>query len=336
LRNPGYPPAVGGGIDEESIRVSASWVASMQAALVATLANPEWWAMALAAFLVRGGILVVILPLVSLPTPASLVTIFAPPLEALILGSPTVEGIALGALGISLVLAALALLALAGSWLELVLVREAATDDELDLGWVPRRVSAVTALGLRLAAHLPTLFALAYAFARLAVATRDELLEPGDPSVAMTARVLLRAPDALALVLVAWLVGETVGALAARRRAAGAGSGAALSGAVRRSFDRRGLPTLLLTTAVLLGFAIPFALAVGRAWEHLIGALSQNVSFVQMGAGLLLLVSTWVLGLALLGAALAWRATAWTVLASPSDSSDPEAAPTTAREGAPG
>jgi hypothetical protein len=308
----------------------------MQAALVVALAHPEWWAMALAAFLVRGGILVVILPLVSLPTPASLVTTFAPPLEALILGSPSVEGVVLGALGLAALLAALALLGMAGSWFELALVREAATDDELDLGWVPRRVSAAAALGLRLAAHLPTLVALAYAFARLVLATRDELLSPGDPSLALTARVLLRAPDAVAFVVVAWLVGETVGGLAARSRAAGAGTRAALLGSVRRVFDRRGLPTLLVTTAMLLGLAIPFTIAVGRASEHLVGALSQDVSVVQTGAGLLLLVSTWVLGLALLAAALAWRATAWTVLVAPALPTDGEAVPAPAPEGAPG
>jgi hypothetical protein len=307
----------------------------MRGALVATLAHPEWWALALAAFLVRGGILVVFLPLISLPTPASLITTFAPPLEALVLGSPSVQGIAVGVLGVSLVLAALALLALAGSWLELALVREAASDDELDLGWTPRGVSAVAALGLRLAAHLPTVVALAYGFARLAFATRDELLSPGDPSVALAARVLLRAPDAVAFVIVAWLVGEAVGGLAARRGAAGAGIGDALLGSVRRVFDRRGLPTLLVTSAVLLVFAIPFAIAVGRAWGHVIGALGQGVGPIQTGAALLLLVSTWVLGLALLGAVLAWRATAWTVLASPSHSGDPESIPAPAAEGAP-
>jgi hypothetical protein len=260
----------------------------------------------------------------------------APPLEALILGSPSVEGIVLGALGIALVLAALALLGTAGSWFELALVREAAIDDELELGWLPSRVSAVGALGLRLVAHLPTLLVLGYAAARLAFATRDELLSPGDPSLALTARVLLRAPDAVVLVVVAWLVGETVGGLAVRRRAAGAALREALAGSVRRTFDRRGVPTLLLTTAVLLGFAIAFTLAVGWAWEHLIAALGQGAGPAQTGAALLLLVSTWVLGLALLGAALAWRSTAWTVLASPPVSGDAAAVATPASEGAPG
>lgn len=316
--------------------MSASWGASMQAALVATLAHPEWWAMALAGFLVRGGLLVVVLPLVSLPTSASLTTMLAPPLEALILGRPSLEAVVLGTLGVTLALGALFLVGLAGSWLDLALVREAAADDELDLGWVPRRTSAAAALRLRLAAHLPTLLALGYGIARLAMATRDELLAPGDPAIAMAARVALRALDALAVVAVAWLLGETVGALAARRQAAGEPVREALIRSVRRVLDRRGLPTLLLTTAALLAMTVPFILAVGRAWEHVRSSLGHGLEPLQVAAALLLLVSTWVLGLALLGAALAWRATAWTVLASPPRPSDAEAVATPAPEGVPG
>ena len=43
----------------------------MWGALVASLSHPAWWAMALAAFLVRGGILLILLPIVSLPTTAT-------------------------------------------------------------------------------------------------------------------------------------------------------------------------------------------------------------------------------------------------------------------------
>ena len=316
--------------------MSASLGSSMQAALVAVLAHPEWWAIALAAFLVRGGLLLVVLPLVSLPTSASLTTLLAPPLEALILGRPSLDGVVLGTLAVSLVLGALFLAALAGSWFDLTLVREAAADDELDLGWEPRRLSAVAALGVRLAAHLPTLIALGYAGARLAIATRDELLAPGDPAVAMVARVVLRAPDALAIVAVAWLLGETVGALAARRRMAGAPVREALSRSFRQVLERRGLATLVLTTAVLLGLAVPFMLSVGRAWEHVVSSLGHSLEPTQVAAALLLLVSTWILGLALLGAALAWRATAWTVLVPPPRRSAEEAVAAPSHEAASG
>jgi len=58
-------------------------------------------------------------------------------------------------------------------------------------------------------------------------------------------------------------------------------------------------------------------LAAGRAWEHLRGYLLDGADTVQLWAALTLLVATWVLGLAVLGAGLAWRATAWTAEVTP-------------------
>src|SRR5215207_6413691 len=105
----------------------------MQAALVATLGRPAWWAMALAGFLVRGGILLVLLPIVILPTPAGLASLLAPTIESFAFGTLTPERIAL-------VLAAVATLfvmvggpGLAGAWLDMEQLREAAGDEDLEL-----------------------------------------------------------------------------------------------------------------------------------------------------------------------------------------------------------
>jgi len=56
---------------------------------------------------------------------------------------------------------------------------------------------------------------------------------------------------------------------------------------------------------------------VGRAAEHVRAYLLERADDVSLAAALLLLVTTWVLALAVLGAALAWRATAWTLEAAP-------------------
>jgi hypothetical protein len=284
----------------------------MRSALAATLGHPRWWALALAAFLVRGGILLVLLPIVSLPSAAAVATTIAPALEGLVLGSPSVAGLIVA---LAAALGAIALLVtagLAGSWLDLALVREAATDEDVDLGWSPLRASVRRAFGIRLAAHLPTVAALAYASVRVVVATYEEALSPGDPALPMAARVIQRAPDALLLVVIAWLVGETLGSLAARRASAGVPAWAALQASVRQLLGRRGLATFGLTSVTLLALALPFVLAVGRAWEHLRTYLLEGVDTVSIVAALVLLVATWILGLAILGAALAWRALAWT------------------------
>lgn len=293
--------------------ILGSWWASMRAALVATAAHPEWWVMALAAFLVRGGLIVAVLPIVSLPSTAALITTFAPPLEALVLGRPSLEGVAAGTLLIGLVGAGLAIAGATGAWLDLALVRAATEDDELELGWSARATSAWSAFGIRLVAHVPTFLALGYGAARIVGATYDELIGPGDLTVPVAVRVALRAPDAVALIGVAWLLGETIGPLAARRMAAGDRPGPAVPGSVRQALGGRGIATFLAANLPVLVVAIPFLVAVGSAWEHLRTYLDQGVGEVNLAAALLLLIASWVLGMAVLGAALTWRATAWTV-----------------------
>ena len=48
--------------------------AALSGALLVTLASPATWPLALAVFLLRGGLLVVVLPILILPTPAGSAT----------------------------------------------------------------------------------------------------------------------------------------------------------------------------------------------------------------------------------------------------------------------
>jgi hypothetical protein len=284
----------------------------MQTALLATLARPEWWAMALAAFLVRGGIVLIVLPILTVPTAAAVVSTLSPLAEAVVLGRPSLEGAVVGSAALLAVLTGLAAAGLAGAWLDLALVREATEDEDVDAGWRPIHASATEALAIRLTAHVPTLLALGYGFLRTLAVAYEEFTSPTDSGVQIVDRVLAREPDVVILVLLAWLGGEAVGSLAARRVAAGARPLPALLASVRQVLGLRGLATLAITSGVLLALLAPFALAVGRAWEHLRGYLLDGADAVQLWAALVLLVATWVLGLAIVGAGLAWRATAWT------------------------
>ncbi len=284
----------------------------MVAALAATLARPAWWSMALAAFLVRGGILLLLLPILTLPTPATLANTF----------SPTISALAFGGLNAAVVLAVLAIVAaallvlgaggLAGAWLDHAQLLEAATDEDLELGWTPAHASVREALALRLAAHLPTLAAVAYATFRLIGAAYDELLSPGDAALPLVLRIVERAPDALLAVGVTWLAGEAIGPLAARRAAAGASVRDALWRSTRQLLGTRGLATLSVTTLGAVAALAPFLIVAGRSWAHLRDTLFEGAHPVLVGAALLVLVATWILGLATTGAALAWRTAAWT------------------------
>jgi hypothetical protein len=292
-----------------------SGAASMRAAFAATLARPAWWVMALAAFLVRGGLVIVLLPLVSLPSAASVATALAPPIEALVLGRHSLEGVLLGTLATAVAFGVLGAAGLAGAWLDLELQRGAAEDDELRVGSRPAAASAWLAFAVRLAAHLPTVLALGYATVRIAVATYEDLLSPGDPAVPVPFRVVARVPEAIVLVVVTWLVGEALGGLAVRRTAAGQAVIPAFGGALRDLLQRRGLATFLTTNGILLIVIGLLVAVVGRASDHLRGYLLDRVDATYVTAALLLLVAAWALGLAALGAALAWRATAWTLVA---------------------
>jgi hypothetical protein len=289
----------------------------MQAAFVASVGRPAWWTMALAAFLVRGGIVLVLLPLVSLPSVPSLATAFAPSIEALALSRHSVEAALIGTALIGAVVLAVAAAGFVGSWLDLALAREAQDAGDLDLRepWVAP--SAWRSFAIRFTSHLPTFLALAYAVVRLVIATYNELLSPGDPAIPIALRVLARAPETAVVVVVAWLFGEALGGIAARRAAEGETATHALRGALRDLAARRGVATFVVTDLTVLAVLFLDVTVVGRAVEHARVYLLLATDAVSIAAALLLLAATWVLGLAVLGAALAWRATAWTIETAP-------------------
>src|SRR5205823_1079464 len=137
--------------------------------------------------------------------------------------------------------------------------------DELDGLLVRRPQSAWRAFGLRLAAHVPTFLALGYGSVRIVIVTYQELLSPGDPAMPVALRALGRAPDAVVVVIVAWLIGEAIGGLAVRHFGDGLTTPQALRRAIRELLEARGLATFVLANAVVLGIVALLVTVVGRA-----------------------------------------------------------------------
>jgi len=295
----------------------------MAASLGAVLARPAWWALALAAFLVRGGFALVLLPFVTAPSAAAIATFVAPTVNRVVFGELSIAAIltSLAIIGslLAVVVAALGL----GSWIDLALLGEASRDDELEARSTVVPMSAWRALTLRLLAHVPTLVAAGYALVRLVMETYSELLSPGDPSLPVTVRVLGRAPDAAAVLVVAWMLGEAAGGIAVRRAAAGATIRPSIRAAIAGLLRLRGVATLAVTTGAVVVVLVPLVLAVLRSVESLRVVLVGGGGTIEIAITLLILVATWILGLALLGVALAWRQVAWTAELLPEDPSGP-------------
>lgn len=296
--------------------------ATLVASLLATLARPATWALALATFLIRGGFPLVLAPIVVLPTAVELGNLLAPVLTTLLFRGVTSEIALLQVAGAVGFLAWLLVGGLIAAAVETEVVRRVAADGE---AWLPLERSGVApaahptrrVLLARLAAYLPLLLvALPWISYRFALVGYDELTSPTAGGLPLAIRIALGAPDAVALLVVTWLFGEIVGALAARRvLLAAEGVRRALGWAIG-VLARRPVRTLALSVLPLVPLTVVLVI-VGMAgsatWDALRAALSIGgdplIAFVLLAV----LVGLFAGGLLLIGVVAAWRATVWTV-----------------------
>ncbi len=298
--------------------------ATLAASLLAVLDRPSTWPLALAAFLIRGGWLLIVAPIVVLPTAVGLANVAAPLLEDVAFGRRTGELITLVALVLGGTLAWLVGGGVVAAAAEVEAIRRLALDpeaafranllatDTLRTAW---RVAA-----LRLVAHIPFAIALVWGAARLAAVGYAELTVPSDVTVPAAWRMAAGAPDAVIGIVLTWLVGETVGALAARRVVlAGEPGRAALRGALGRFLRSPVRPSLLtvLATFVLLVVLAVTGLAAVAALDQLRSGFASGDASITTTATLVVFVALFVGGLVLVGLTSAWRIAIWTVATVP-------------------
>lgn len=301
-------------------------------ALLVTLARPATWPLALAAFLLRGGLLLVALPIVVLPSPVGLGNLLAPTLMALVFQGVSIEVAAtLGLLALAivgwLVVGGLVAAIFEADGARLV----AATDDlEDDAGsapavppigkaafavWRSRDIPA-RILAVRVLAHVPTGAALIWATARLVAVAYGELTTPVDVTSPIAVRILRGAPEVVIVLVALWMIGEIVGGLAARRVSlAGAGVGRALRDAVAAALRHPGavLAGFWVPAAALALVVTPFALAVTAAVRAARAALRSTSDPFGAIVAVVLFVTIWLVGLVLIAVTTAWRGSVWTV-----------------------
>ena len=312
------------------VRDRQDWIGRTTRALAFGLSDLDSVVIALAGFLFRGGILVLLLPAVVLPSligvaGAAGVSSFA------IDGRPTLWLFEV-ALVIALIVGAWLLLSfVVGSVIDIWLIGRTRYGDaaDPDRAWpLPEMRAVLDLAAIRSICVLPLLGAAVWAGTRIYSVAYTELTTPTNFTTPVVLRVIEGAADAVFLVVVIWLVTETVAAIAVRRfLLLGEGVWQAIEGAFAQIW-RRPLTTVG-TVAVSYGASVIAAavafVATSTAFDWCrIAARNQHPIAVSIGAAggdarpiVFILASitlglAWMIALALSGIASAWRSAAFT------------------------
>jgi hypothetical protein len=309
------------------------WTGRARHALAFGLNGPDNAATALAGFLVRGGIILLTLPGVVLPSVIGIAAAVGVGAFA-IDGSPTARLYEIVALAVALAVVWLAVAGLIGSLVDVWLIQGAVDSDRSSNHGrpLPGGGLILDLVAVRGACLLPLVAALTWAASRIYSAAYAELVTPSNLAVPLFVRVAESAADAVVVVAVAWLASETVAALAVRRMVlAGDGIGQAIVGAlvhiVRRPISTA-MTVVVMTGASVLATAAAM-LATSTSFELcLVAARSPNPSAVTIGLGpfsttrdfrpiefalaAALMAATWLSAGAVSGIVAAWRSAAWT------------------------
>jgi hypothetical protein len=291
------------------------------AALLAALIRPSWWILALAGFLSRGGILLFLLGVVSLPSPLAVSNVVAPLLVPIVFGGWTPYLFAVLALLVGSVLGWIVVGGWIGAATEIVLIRDArraAIDEGVPTGgdgprprWLTVRVTAAHFL-----AHVPLAVVAAIGSISIVSVTYKELVTPFEVATPLVLRVVRGAAGPIVAIVIAWVIGELAGGIAARRIV---GRGESIAGGVIRAYvalATRPASTLLpgaLTLGVLgLELAATVA-AVALSWTAARSRLADlPPSWPAIAFSVGALAAAWCLALTVAGIIAAWRSAAMT------------------------
>ena len=299
--------------------------AALTRALLATLAAPATWPLGLAVFLLRGGLLLVVLPIVVLPSPVGLGNFLAPTLMSVVFQGLSIEVVAILSVAVLAIVTWVVVGGLVAASLEAEAARIVAAGDIATDGGAtrvgpgpvtPHRSVAVRILVARLIAHLPTGVASLWGSVRLVDVAYRELTSPDDVTSPIVLRVLAGAPEVTVALVVAWALGELTGGLATRRIVLdGSPTAAALRDAVMVA-TRRPLGLFagfVVPLAGLVLVVLPSTIAASIAWSAVRVAMRSPGELVFGTLAVMLFVSVWILGLLLIGVMTAWRGAVWSV-----------------------
>jgi hypothetical protein len=297
-----------------------SWGGALYAAAIVTFVRPSLWLVALAGFLARGGLLLLLAPILVLPTPSGLSNVLAGPIASLLFGAPSL-GLILVIFGsVALGVAAIVGGTLVGAWAERIVVAaslEVGAEEGLvaATGPAPLRRGVAAVAAVRLLGLVPLVIALIAAAQPLYDAIYRQLVLPDDMAASLLVRVLGDIPLPLLFISVNWLLGDAAAALGVRRLLLEGRSipMATLLGwlwLVRRWY--RVIPMALATTGLVVLLVAPALLAAATGWARLRGLLVDGRDLLPIVGGIALFIAVWIGGLVLAGAGATFRGAAWT------------------------
>lgn len=292
------------------------------AAVVATLARPLLWALGLLGFLVGGGLLVVVWPILALPTPTGVQTILGAPITTLVFGVPTTTlillALAAGAGGFVLVTTAVAV----GAWAERqgigVTVEAAADEGAIEAIPLDGAPGTLRVTVLRLLALGPVVVVMALSAPHVYDVGYRELVLPGDLVTPLPIRIAAALPAHLAALMLAWLLADAAAAMGVRRlvlerRSVGSAWLLGWYDLVRRPL--RVLGTAVGGVAVVALMLGPSLVAAALGWDRVREILVEGRAPYIAIPAVLIWVAIWLGSLVLASVAAGLRASAWTMIA---------------------
>ena len=309
------------------------WPSAMAAATRLAAGRPRLWAFALLAFLARGGLVALVLPMLVLPSFIGIANAVGP--TSVTAAGPTPRLVALVAAWCAIALGAIVGGTLVAAAAEVALHR-ATVGPGTDAGtgrvvafpsrWIaagsPAVAGAPSARGIvrrvavaRLVLLVPVAVALAAAVPGWVGVAYQELLLPSNLAIPLPLRVIAGAPIAAVVVVATWLLAEMVGGLASRRIVL---DGSTVSGALGAAAGEiaRAPATVLLTLCLsfvgTLPLLVPATVVLGVAWDRARVALVDATDGAAVIASTLVLVAAWAACLGIAAITAAWRSALWT------------------------
>ncbi|HET7027150.1 MAG TPA: hypothetical protein VFI28_05625 [Candidatus Limnocylindrales bacterium] len=278
------------------------------------LARADLWPVALAGFLVRGGVVLFILPIVVVPSPLDVANLFGPIVTAAALGGPNPALVQLAIVAVVVAVVVIVTAFLLGALADVAVTT--ATADALGRPAPPeRRGVTIRAFAVRLLALVPFALVLGGSIPAIVDAVYRELISPTDLVTPLVVRVVLDVPALIGAVIVTWLLGEAIGGLATRLVVRdGRSVRGALAGALALA-ARRPIATLVAFAVgdlVLVALVAPALAASGLVWRAVAFDLRLASDPLPVLLATLALVALWLGGLVLAAFAATLRALLWT------------------------